>query len=174
MKLRNLYGFIFALGLTVVASLNSPSAEARKIRTKHSIPKTSNSASPAEDSVRSEYRIFSMTSDSIAFCDTIRPLIRFYGFDKTVTSRMESFFISNGLDVDIRGMYIGITNTDLKGRQLHKRTVHLDCALPSEETRRYDIKSWDTQKSFYFHQSAKPKRQATPFDVRLELLAVIL
>ena len=150
-----------------------PSAEARKIRTKHSIPKQTRSASTV-DTDNTDNKTVSMESDSIAFCDSVRPFIRFYGYDKTVTSNIESFFISNGLDMDINGMDLIITYTDMKGRQLHKRTVHLDCKLPAGETQRQDIKSWDTQKSFYYHKSVKPKRQATPFDTRLELLSVTL
>lgn len=115
-----------------------------------------------------------MESDSVDFCNLIQPAIRFYGFDKTVGSSMESFFISNGLDDAISELEIDITYTDMKGRQLHRRSVKLDCSIPPKETMRTDIKSWDTQKSFYFHQSVKPKRQATPFAVKIDLLSVTL
>lgn len=160
--------------MATTLSLVFTSAEARKIRTKHSIPKAYTAASSAETSEQSDTKTVSMASDSIVFCDSIRPLIRFYGFDKTVTGNKESFFVSNSLDREIIGMEIDITYTDMKGRQLHKRTVHLDSKLPTGETRRYDISSWDTQKSFYFHRSVKPRRQATPFDVKLELISVTL
>ena len=147
-------------------------AEARKIRTKHTIQKTTEKQTMA--ATAEPPRIISMESDSIAFCDSIRPAIRFYGFDKTVTSNVESFFISNGLDTPARGLELRITYTDMKGRQLHKRSVKLDCGIPAGETMRTDIKTWDTQKSFYYHKSVKPKRQATPFDVKVELLSVTL
>ncbi|MDE6785936.1 MAG: hypothetical protein K2J46_02710, partial [Muribaculaceae bacterium] len=71
------------------------------------------------------------------------------------------------------GMEIEITYFDMQGRQLHKRTVPLSVNVPPHETIRTDIKSWDTQKSFYYHKSAKPKRQATPFNVKLRLLSLI-
>ena len=166
--------FIAVIGLSATVFLTVASAEARKIRTKNSIPKTQTTAFLTGASGQSEYKSISMASDSIIFCDSIRPAIRFYGFDKTVTSNIESFFISNGLDEEISAMEIDITYTDIKGRQLHKRTVSLDSFLPPGETRRFDIKSWDIQKSFYFHQSVKPKRQATPFDVKIELLSIEL
>lgn len=161
--------------MATTLSLVFTSAEARKIRTKHSIPKAYTAASSAEISEQSDTTMtVSIASDSITFCDSIRPLIRFYGFDKTVTGNKESFFISNGLEREVIGIEIVITYTDMKGRQLHKRKVRLDSNLPSGETRRYDISSWDIQKSFYYHRSVKPRRQATPFDIKIELISVTL
>lgn len=145
-------------------------AEARKIRTKNSIPKST--AKPEGEAGHDRPSVISLESDSVDFSCRIVPAIRFYGFDKTVTSGVESFFISNGLDKAIRGMEIEIIYYDMKGRQLHRRTVSIDCDIPPGETMRTDIKSWDTQKSFYFHQSVKPRRQATPFDVRIDLRSV--
>lgn len=156
---------------TLLCSL--PEANARKIKTKHSVPKKSGQVTKANASEYSD-SIISLSSDSITFVKEILPSIHFYGFDKTVTSNLESFFITNGLDETISGIEINITYLDMKGRQLHKRKVCIDCGLPPGETERYDIKSWDTQKSFYFHRSVKPKRQATPFDVKIELISVTL
>lgn len=147
-------------------------AEARKIRTRHSIPKSTEKGVAAKEAEQPTG--ISMATDSIAFCDSIRPAIRFYGFDKTVNSSVESFFISNELKSALSGLEVRITYTDMKGRQLHKRTVRIDTPIPAGETMRTDIKSWDTQKSFYYHKSVRPKRQATPFDVKVELLSVTL
>ncbi|MDE6561499.1 MAG: hypothetical protein K2K75_08975 [Muribaculaceae bacterium] len=159
------YFFIFIIAILIAI----PPIQARKIKTKHSIPKISvTNTSESSDS------ILSISSDSISFTEKILPAIRFYGFDKTVSSNFESFFITNNLNSEIREMEIEITYFDMKGRQLHKRNVKIDCNLPAGETKRTDIKSWDTQKSFYFHQSAKPRRQATPFDVKLRLLSLTL
>ena len=156
----------------VCMAFAGPDAVARKIRTRHSIPKNTEKTSVSEKAL--QLTSISMATDSVAFCDSIIPAIRFYGFDKTVGSNTESFFTSNGLKKTLVGMEIMITYTDIKGRQLHRRTVKLDCDIPAEETKRIDIKSWDTQRSFYFHRSLKPKRQATPFDVKIELLSVTL
>ena len=164
---------IVAILFIIAFLIGSPSAEARKIKTRHSIPKTKEKASQTNNSESSD-SIISLASDSLTFGENILPKIRFYGFDKIATSSTESFFISNALDSEICGMEIQITYFDMQGRQLHKRNVSLDVKVPPHETIRTDIKSWDTQKSFYFHQSVKPKRQATPFDVRLKLLSVTL
>lgn len=144
--------------------------QARKIKTKHTILKQTVKTIKAEN----RDSIISIATDSVTFVDKIRPAIRFYGFDKTVTSTVESFFIVNGLKDDIKGMEIQVTYFDMQGRQLHKRIVNIVCDIPAGETKRTDTKSWDTQKSFYFHQSVKPKRQATPFTVKLDLISLVL
>lgn len=158
-----------ALVLLLIGLSEMP-ANARRIKTKHSIPKQTAQSLSSESNDDSEF--VSQTSDSIRFFDQILPNIRFYGFDKTVGSSFESFFIINGLDSVIDAMVVTITYFDMKGRQLHKNNVKIDCQIPPHQTLRTDIKSWDTQKSFYFHQSVKPKRQATPFDVKIELQGI--
>lgn len=163
---------IYAFGVALLLGGLTFTANGRKIRTKHSVPKKTEKAL-ADENAEERPRI-SLASDSIAFCDSVRPAIRFYGFDKTINSTNESFFISNGLKGPLTGMDVQITYYDMKGRQLHKRNVRIDTAIPAGETIRTDIKSWDSQKSFYFHKSAKPRRQATPFDVKIELLSVSL
>ena len=171
MNVRLSHRLIFVSAIVFMAASVATSTEARKIRTKHSVPKASFKQTSADDS--NGLRSMSLADDSLQFCSSIVPAIRFYGFDKTITSNIESFFISNGLEETISEMEIVITYADMKGRQLHKRKVCIECDLPSGETRRYDIKSWDTQKSFYYHKSVKPKRQATPFDVRIKLISAI-
>ena len=165
--MKALYFFLLAMIIGI------PTLHARKIKTRHSLPKNKEKTSKADSPQHSD-SIISLTTDSLIFTEKIRPAIRFYGFDKTLGSTMESFFISNGLDYEIKGMEIQITYSDMKGRQLHKRNVSLECVIPPKETMRTDIKSWDTQKSFYFHQSAKPKRQATPFTAKIELISIFI
>ncbi len=160
--------FVFLILTLILFTI--PSLQARKIKTKHSIPKQTEMSIKAESSDS----IISIATDSLTLVDKIRPAIRFYGFDKTLGSSLESFFISNNLDSEISGLDILITYFDMQGRQLHKRNAHLDIKIPPHETLRTDIKSWDTQKSFYFHQSAKPKRQATPFSVKIDLLSLTI
>lgn len=146
-------------------------ANARKIRTK--LPTTRHTLAD-KDSLPD--LIYVLTdNDSTAEFDSIKNLIRFYGYDKTANSSMESFFMVNGCDFNLTRMGLEITYLDLQGRQLHQRLVEFECILPPHQTRRKDIKSWDIQKAFYFHRSAKPRRQATPFDVeiRIKSLSII-
>lgn len=151
-------------------------AGARKIRTK--LPTKYASVEVEKDVVKDSIGIpQSVTieeNDSTCNFDEIRGKVRFYGFDKTLTSQKESFFISNGLDKTLTALEVEITYFDMKKRQLHQRLVPVECEIPPGETRRVDVKSWDAQKAFYFHQSAAPRRQATPFDVRLRLKSITL
>ena len=173
MKFRFRHIQLVALSLAFLTAMSLDTVEARKIRTKHNVPKISAKDLESDRSNTAD-SVISIYSDSISFIEKIRPAVRFYGFDKTATSSMESFFISNGLDKPIRAMEAKITYTDMNGRQLHRQNVMIESCLEPGETKRHDIKSWDTQKSFYFYQSVKPKRQATPFSVKIELLSVTL
>lgn len=170
-KMSSMTKGVIAMILSAICLAGVFTAEARKIKTKHSISKKAETKQQEKEEGQGNVTI---NADSIIFDEKIKPAIRFYGFDKTAGSNMESFFISNGLDRPIEGMEIDITYSDMKGRQLHRRTVRLENDIPPGETIRQDIKSWDTQKSFYFHQSAKPKRQATPFDAKIDLITVTL
>lgn len=169
MRSRILFSCMVNIGIGIVCLLSSSGCHARKIKTTRSVKKT-----------RTYGQQDMSTCDSVCsldsypyFADSIASKIRFYGFDKTISSSSESFFIVNGLNFDINGLNILITYLDMNGRMLHSREVSLEeCDLPAGETRRFDLKSWDTQKSFYFHQSVKPRRQATPFDVKISLLSV--
>ncbi len=154
---------IFFMSLCMTINL-----DARKIKTK--LP-TKVTTVKSEDSIPQK-RPSIIKIDSDEGFDGIRNLIRFYGFDKTVTSSKESFFVVNGLDNQISVMTVEITYFDMQGRQLHQALLSIDCDIPAGETRRVDIKTWDTQKAFYFHQSAKPRRQATPFDVTITLKSI--
>lgn len=169
-KSAELRAFILGMACAAGACLTT-SVHARKIKTKHSIPKQAAAQYADSDFPKST---ISIETDSIYFCSRVNPAIRFYGFDKTATGTQESFFVSNGLDRPISEMELQITYLDMKGRQLHRRNVRLECDIPGGETKRIDIKSWDSQKSFYYHKSIKPKRQATPFRVRIELISATL
>ena len=173
MKIQPGLKLLTVLIFAAIAIMCVTSAEARKIRTKNTAPRISSKELKGERSDAKD-SIISIYSDSITFITKIKPEIRFYGFDKTVTSNIESFFISNGLDKPIHEMEVNISYTDMKGRQLHRRNISIECCLAPGDTKRYDIKSWDTQKSFYFYQSVKPRRQATPFSVKIELQSVTL
>lgn len=150
--------------------VNSSDTEARQIRTK--LPVKTTGKTESEESTDNISVSHSEDDTDKREFDRIKKHIRFYGFDKTATSNVESFFITNFLDSTIARMTVEITYSDMQDRQLHKQSAEIECAIPSGETRRTDIKTWDTQKAFYYHRSAKPRRQATPFEVSIELKSV--
>lgn len=161
---------ILACSIILAAAIFLPLCQnARKIRTR--LPLTKERLTE-EDLQRDQAHAVIMRCDTSQLWKDTEKAIRFYGFDKTAGSSVESFFIVNGLDSMISRIGLDIMYLDMKGRELHRRDCVIDCKLPPKETRRVDIKTWDIQKSFYFHQSAKPKRQSTPFDVRIELKSV--
>lgn len=96
------------------------------------------------------------------------------GYDKPLTSAQETFFITNNTDRILSGLTLYVEYLTLDGRQLDKRFIKLSCAVPPGETRIAKIPSWDTQKSFFYEKSARPKRQATPYKVVFDPVAYYL
>ena len=89
--------------------------------------------------------------------------VRLSGYDKPLGSRVESLFVSNRLDRDIIALEITLTYRDLQGRTLH------------EATRRIQFPSWDTQNSFYYRHSRRPRTaNVTPYDVTCTVRSCIL
>ncbi|MDE6161752.1 MAG: hypothetical protein K2F77_08850, partial [Muribaculaceae bacterium] len=85
--------------------------------------------------------------------------VRLSGFDKTLASRRESFFVSNLMDsADLVWLSMRIDYLDMSGRQLHQRRARVRYDVPPGQTRRVDIPSWDIQKVYYYHKS-EPRRR---------------
>ena len=100
--------------------------------------------------------------------------IVFTGFDKNQNNAKESFFIINKTDRELTGVSLYIEYITPDRRQLHKRFLKLTCSIPAGETRKADIQSWDTQKSFYYYKSNPSKRKGNPFDVKFDIIAYYL
>lgn len=91
--------------------------------------------------------------------------VGFAGYDKEPNSSKESFMLINNTDKDITGCEVRIDYLDMQGRMLHSRTITEACFVPGGETRRFDINSWDTQRTYYYYLGNQPRRVATPFQV---------
>lgn len=151
--------FQIVVVMAIAGILIGINAEARRIRTKINLPKKENVMPNAE-------RIDTATaSDSLPLS-----CLFFFGFDKPLSSEKESFFATNNSDREIVGLGLEIEYLTVDSLQLHRRSVDIECSLPAGETRKIDIPTWDKQHSFYFHQSAKPRRQATPFIVVFQVI----
>lgn len=98
----------------------------------------------------------------------------FTGFDKNQGNSKESFFIINNTDRTLTGVSLYIDYRTLDGRQLHKRFFKLSCNIPAGETRKADIPTWDTQRSFYYHKSKPAKHPGNPFEVIFDPIAYYL
>lgn len=109
--------------------------------------------------------------------DSAMACVRFSGFEKTLRSRRESVHATNLLAADtILSLEIEIEYLDTKGRQLHQRTVSVDCEIPPGQTRMLDFPSWDKQQVWHYRLSKPPRSnsQATPFDVKLSALFLVV
>lgn len=107
---------------------------------------------------------------AVAVFDTIASpspeAVRLSGYDKPLGSRVESLFVSNRLDRDIIALEITLTYRDLQGRTLHETTRLVRADIPAAATRRIQFPSWDTQTSFYYRHSRRPRTaNVTPYDV---------
>lgn len=91
--------------------------------------------------------------------------IIFSGFDKTIKSSKESFFIKNNTDRALKGVVVSIDYRMPDGRQLTKRLLRLVCDIPAGETRKVDIPTFDIQHSYYYLRSAAPKKGGNAFEV---------
>lgn len=113
-----------------------------------------------------EYDTVAVAADSLLF--------PFSGYEKTLRSSKESFFVTNRSDSTVTRLSLDIIYKDMKGRPLDTRSVDLDIDLPAGETRRIDLRSWDRQNVFYYHLSPVPRSDhATPYRVNILLKAAM-
>lgn len=130
------------------------------IKLKTPVEKTSKGATKYESISREEGDTSAWAGDSVIFT----------GYDKKATANRESVFVINRTGRNIIMLRAILTYFDMKGRLLHKRQETIYSKIPAGETRKIDISTWDTQKSFYYISSGAPRRQATPYTVKITLL----
>ena len=99
--------------------------------------------------------------------------LKFIAYDKKTNSAKETFFIDNGSETSLSALELEISYFNQSGKQIHKRKVEINQLLPSKETRKVDITSWDTQKSFHYVNSVPSKKGSTPYTVRFRVLSFI-
>lgn len=99
--------------------------------------------------------------------------LTFMGYDKKTSASKETFFVDNGSDENISSIEIEISYFNKEGKLIHKRTVDLEQEFPSKETRKVDIQSWDSQKSFHYINSVSSPKGSTPYTVKFRVLSFI-
>ena len=92
--------------------------------------------------------------------------ISFKGYEKEIQSNQESFIIVNPTEKEIIGFEIKIDYLDMNGRMLHSRIVNESCEVPARESRKINIRSWDTQHTYYYYLGNEPRKVATPYKVK--------
>lgn len=100
--------------------------------------------------------------------------ILFSGYEKKLHSARESFFITNRTDHVIISVELSIEYLTPDGRQLNRKFHNIPCNIPPGETRMVDIKSWDTQRAFYYQPSEPARASGAPFIVKFTPIALSL
>lgn len=126
------------------------------------------------DRAKGEYDYRLSASDSIEF-QSVKEKIKFSGYDKNGSSDRESFFITNDSQEDIGGLEIEIVYSTVDGRMLHKRieNVSLKQTIKPGETLKYDMKSFDAQKSFHFIKSKPSRSGTTPYNIKMRIITIM-
>lgn len=168
MPSRRLHIFIAAIALIALTTSIVSATDQRRRSTRKNLrlaPSSVTATVTAPDTI---------PIDSLTAPDGKSP-IRLSGYDKPLRSSRESLFITNNTSRDIDGIVLSIDYFDASGRKLHSRAVTVRCDLPQGQTRKIDFPSWDTQQSFYYKLSPKPRRDgATPYDIRCHATAIIV
>lgn len=109
-------------------------------------------------------------NDSIASPDDIdQHSITLRGFNKKAGDSKESFIVTNNTGHRISAIRITLRYTTLDGSMIHERGVVVPITLNPGDTQVATIKSFDTQRLFYYYAGPKPRKAATPFKVAYRL-----
>ncbi|MDE6288768.1 MAG: hypothetical protein K2M00_08305 [Muribaculaceae bacterium] len=142
----------------IVMLLFSTAAVAQNMR--RPTPRAGRRAAPVSAPVElSRDTVVSPMTDSISIA----------GFEKPLRAMKETMFITNNTGEPVIDVGLDMVYTDLKGRMLHRATHNVEAAIPAGETRRVELRSFDTSGLFYYRLSPVPARaaNATPFDVKV-------
>lgn len=164
------YAFIISTAVVLGTALVSPETYARKVRSNLPVERVYGQ----RDAMAKGSQAISTDCVGCGEGYTLSD-IRFSGYDKKASADKESFFITNGSDRTLTGVSFYIVYETVDSLQLHRRWVKLDCSVAPGETEKFDIRSWDVQKSFYYHLSEAPKRRrASPYTVRFDPVTIYL
>lgn len=150
-------------------------AEAKKVKTSLSIVKETGTS---RDKSHPEFE-----GKEIVMTDSVSPgedkdireqLLHciFTGYEKEINSNKESFILKNEGNFEVSGFKVKIVYYDMQGRMLHSQTVTLPCEVPPGEARKFDIRSWDSQHTYFYYLGNEPKKVATPFKVEFKPLSI--
>lgn len=158
--------------LSLILALSVISLPARKTGYKLKADKTETSKSEEMVLTRGSFMVASQCDD----CNNGYHLsqIEFSGFDKPQSSTAETFMITNHTDRTMTGVNLYIDYLDMQGRQLTKKFLKLSCSIPPGETRMAEVKSFDNQKTYYYHLSTPSRKKGAPFTVVFDPVAFYL
>lgn len=158
-----------ALVLIILGLLSCTFSDAKKIKSSFTIKnetKASNLPSPKIQG--HQINLGDSKMDNPEFCDSMAANLRnitFAGYEKESNSSTESFLLINPSSETLTGFEVKIDYLDLKDRMLHSRKLKEPCLIPPGESRKFDIKSWDSQHTYFYYLGNEPKKVATPYKV---------
>lgn len=123
---------------------------------------------------RAEYEVTKSSANSVVHKATAPGDFDVAGYDKPLKSRRETMLVTNRTDMDVDSLYLTIDYCDLKGRQLHHRSLWVSGDIPAGETRLIEVRAWDVQGSYVYRHSAKPRSLHTPYDVTVSIDSVVV
>lgn len=153
--------------LAGAVTLSPASSVAQKITTRLKPPKEKVRNLPSGKKISYNPRDTMLT-------DTLFAKVRFAGYDKPSSSSTESFFVTNLTSSDFTGIEVDIKYLQPDGRQLHQRHQLISINLPSGETRKVDLPTWDRQNSFIYYLSIPGRKTASPYKVHITPTAIYL
>ncbi|MCM1450159.1 MAG: hypothetical protein NC082_07435 [Clostridiales bacterium] len=107
------------------------------------------------------------TEDTLSGVDDCVKVLGLSGYDKPISANRETVHVTNLSDsLTVTGFEMEILYLDRQGRELHRRFVTVNETIETGHTEMVSFPTWDLQRSFYYRLSVKPRRQATPYDVR--------
>lgn len=105
--------------------------------------------------------------------DRVNGKLTFMAYDKRAAADKETFFVDNGSDTELSLLELEISYYSTSNKLIHRRVVEVAQNFPARETRKVDISSWDTQKSFHYINSVPSKKGSTPYTVKFKVLSFI-
>ncbi|MDE7135114.1 MAG: FxLYD domain-containing protein [Muribaculaceae bacterium] len=124
---------------------------------------TTRKVSPRTETV--DGQIAELLPDSIAATDD---MLMIYGYDKPLQATKESLFVTNNTTHQLCEILLSITYYDTSGAQLHQAEQRIRADIPPGQTRKLEFRSWDTQRSFYYEKSRRPRSSAIPYKVTIK------
>lgn len=148
--------------LTFLIALGIAHGDAKKVTTKLKPPK------PVKEQTDTRSQRENYEGEEI---ENVRNKVTFLAYDKKASSSKETFFIKNDSGVYLYNLKVEISYFNTSGNLIHKRIVDFISNCPENETRKIDIPSWDTQKSFHYVNSMAASKGSTPYTVKFRILS---
>lgn len=105
--------------------------------------------------------------DTLALADTA---VAFSNYDKPLRARRETVLATNLTADTLRAVELRVRYYADGGGQIHQGVVWVPCDLPPGQTRLLEWGAWDTNGSYYYRMSRRPRASATPYDVTVRAL----